>query len=72
MTSHFQLDGYEKAVIDANTVWEQLKLALPSADPDYLHDQANRLSTLSQDEIDTFMQDAIENNKYPTMQDYLK
>lgn len=54
------------------TVWEQLKAALPDADPDYLRKEANRLSQLPQDDIDNFVEDAIENNDYPSMQDYLK
>lgn len=68
----FVLDGYEKAKFDAVTVWEQLKAALPDADPDYLRKEANRLSTLSKEEIDNFVEDAIENNKYPTFQEYVK
>lgn len=68
----FSLDGYEKMKIDATTIWEQLKAALPEADPEYLYKEANRLACLSQNEIDDFVQDAIENNQYPTMQEYVK
>lgn len=53
-------------------MWEQLKSALPEADPDYLHKEANRLALLTQEDIDAFVEDAIENNQYPSMQDYLK
>lgn len=66
------LDGYEKAMFDPSTVWEQLKVALPEADPEYLQKEANRLAFLSQTDIDEFVDDAIENNEYPTMSDYIK
>lgn len=68
----YLVDGYEKANIDPVIVWEQLKCALPDADPEYLRKEANRLSVLSQDDIDNFVEDAIENNQYPTMQEYIK
>lgn len=58
--------------LDPITIWEQLKIALPNADPSYLRRQADRLVHLKQQDMDDFVQNAIEKQEYPTMQDYLK
>ncbi|CAH1170276.1 unnamed protein product [Phaedon cochleariae] len=64
--------GYDRREVDPVTIWEQLKIALPNADPAYLRREADRLAPLPKQDLDDFVQTAIEKNDYPTMQDYLK
>ncbi|XP_050507732.1 E3 ubiquitin-protein ligase RNF216-like [Diabrotica virgifera virgifera] len=59
---------------DPTIITEQLKAALPNADPSYLHNEACRLAKLPlhQEALDEFLGTAIRDHNYPTMQDYLK
>ncbi|KAJ8956992.1 hypothetical protein NQ318_012157 [Aromia moschata] len=63
-------EGYNKIEIDPLTIWEELKEALPEADPSYLRSQAEMLAPLPPQEIDNFLQNAIEKG-YPSLKDYL-
>ena len=44
---------------------------LPNADPNYLRNQARVLVNRPPGELAQFIENAIEKNDYPTMQDYL-
>ncbi|KAJ8970697.1 hypothetical protein NQ317_000595 [Molorchus minor] len=68
----FNERGYKKIEIDPLTIWEQLRDALPDADPAYLKTNANNLARLPPQELNKFLQNAIDKVDYPTMQDYLK
>uniref|UniRef100_V5GJN0 E3 ubiquitin-protein ligase n=1 Tax=Anoplophora glabripennis TaxID=217634 RepID=V5GJN0_ANOGL len=65
-------DGYQKIEVDPLSIWEQLKDALPNADPTYLKKEAERLALLTPDDVSNFLQCAIEENDYPTMKEYLQ
>ncbi|XP_063911095.1 E3 ubiquitin-protein ligase RNF216-like [Zophobas morio] len=56
---------------DPIDVWEHLKQMLPNADPNYLRNQARVLVNRPPGELAQFIENAIEKNDYPTMQDYL-
>ncbi|CAG9853865.1 unnamed protein product [Phyllotreta striolata] len=58
--------------VDSTIIKQQLKIALPKADPTYLEKEAEKLCTLSPREMDSFLQNAVEKNDYPTMHDYIK
>lgn len=45
---------------------------LPNADPSYLCKQAEALAYQSENELKQFVENAIENSDYPTMENYLK
>ncbi|KAJ8950125.1 hypothetical protein NQ314_007978, partial [Rhamnusium bicolor] len=51
-TNCLVLDGYDKIELDPLTIWEQLKDALPGADPLYLKKEATRLALLSPQDMD--------------------
>ncbi|XP_056642134.1 E3 ubiquitin-protein ligase RNF216-like isoform X1 [Diorhabda sublineata] len=61
-----------KKMNDPTRIWEQLKSVLPNADPSYLKKQANKFASLPTTELNVFLQNAIENNNYPSMQEYLE
>ncbi|KAJ8925111.1 hypothetical protein NQ315_001292 [Exocentrus adspersus] len=65
-------EGYDRVELDPLLIWEQLKDALPDADPSYLKKEAVRLVSLPQQELHLFLQQAIETNDYPTMKEYLQ
>ncbi|KAF2879984.1 hypothetical protein ILUMI_26187 [Ignelater luminosus] len=64
--------NYPKRKIDARSVFTQLKEMLPNADPSYLRKQAEALAYQSENELKQFVENAIENSDYPTMENYLK
>lgn len=68
----FVLDGYVKKPRDVNAIWNRLKDTLPFADPTYLREQAEKLANEDPNNLEDFVDAAIENNDYPTMEDYLK
>lgn len=70
-TFHF-IDSYPKKDIDPLDTFEHLKELLPNASPAYLREQANALAFKSNNELKRFVENAIEKNDYPTLQDYLK
>lgn len=59
-------------MVDADAIWTRLKEALPLADPDYLKKQAEKLVYQDQNSLQVFVNEALENNDLPTMQDFLK
>lgn len=59
-------------MVDADAIWTRLKEALPFADPDYLRKQAEKLVYQDQTSLQRFVNEALENNDLPTMQDFLK
>ncbi|XP_060535263.1 E3 ubiquitin-protein ligase RNF216-like [Cylas formicarius] len=63
---------YKKRDKDPLVIFNRLQEALPGADPSYLEKEAERLALLGSAELEQFVSDAIENNSYPTMEDYLK
>lgn len=69
----FEITGdYPKREADPSSVYEQLKLMLPNADPSYLEEQANSLIDLPSNALDSFVDNAIERENYPTFDEYLK
>ncbi|EFA00239.2 hypothetical protein TcasGA2_TC003067 [Tribolium castaneum] len=63
---------YVKVDKDPLDVWEHLKQMLPNADPIYLRNQARVLVNRPTGELEQFIENAIQENNYPTMQEYLK
>lgn len=51
-------------------ILQQLREMLPDADPNYLEKQARSLAYKSTSDLKVFIENAIENADYPTMQDY--
>ncbi|CAG9769904.1 unnamed protein product [Ceutorhynchus assimilis] len=65
-------DGYDRKIVDADFIWNRLKDALPEADPSYLKIQAERLVYEEPRMLEEFVNEAYENNDYPTMESYVK
>lgn len=63
---------YPKKKADPHSVYEQLKEMLPNADPTYLEEQANSLIYQPENALETFVENAIEKQSYPTFTEYLK
>ncbi|XP_066143668.1 E3 ubiquitin-protein ligase RNF216-like [Euwallacea fornicatus] len=64
--------GYVKKVVDVNSIWSKLVDALPGADPSYLRKEAEKLVMQDENSMMEFLNAAVENNDYPTMDEYLK
>ncbi|XP_066255060.1 uncharacterized protein [Euwallacea similis] len=64
--------GYDLKVVDVNSIWKKLQDALPEADPSYLRKKAENLAMQDENSMMEFLNAAVENNDYPTMEEYLK
>ncbi|XP_068918391.1 E3 ubiquitin-protein ligase RNF216-like [Tenebrio molitor] len=62
---------YIKMRRDPLDICEHLKQMLPNADPIYLRNQSRVLATRPPEDLDEFIENAIEKSDYPTMQEYL-
>jgi hypothetical protein len=62
---------YIKMRRDPLDICEHLKQMLPNADPIYLRNQSRVLATRPPEDLDGFIENAIEKSDYPTMQEYL-
>jgi hypothetical protein len=62
---------YIKMRRDPLDICEHLKQMLPNADPIYLRNQSRVLATRPPEDLDQFIENAIEKSDYPTMQEYL-
>ncbi|KAF5278107.1 hypothetical protein FQR65_LT03623 [Abscondita terminalis] len=63
--------AYPKKNVDVDQVTEQLKQLLPNAAPDYLEENASVLAHKSEADLKAFVEKAIEDHDYPTMEEYL-
>ncbi|XP_025829373.1 E3 ubiquitin-protein ligase RNF216-like [Agrilus planipennis] len=63
---------YPKKKPDPKSVLKILKETLPNADPSYLEKEANFLAYQSEQELKKFVNEAIENENYPKMDEYKK
>lgn len=66
------VDGYPKIDVDPLDTYYQLKELFPNASPAYLKEQADVLAFKSETELKRFIENAVENNDYPTLQSYLQ
>lgn len=66
------VDEYPKKQIDPLDTFEQLKELLPYASPEYLKKEADILAFKAEFELKRFVENAIETNDYPSLQEYLK
>lgn len=62
--------GYDSGITNWEVVLETLKEALPNACPDYLAEEAKKVVLVGMSAIENFVDSALENPDYPTLEDY--